>query len=66
MKKKDNNTLTYEQAVRRLEEISSHLETGNQDIDSLAANLQEAKTLLAFCKEKLTKVDQDIQKILSE
>lgn len=59
-------TMTYEKAISRIEEITRKVESGEMDIDSLAANLKEAKELVAFCKNKLTKVESDVKKILDE
>lgn len=56
--------MTYEQAAHRLEEIVAKIERGDLDVDSLAANLKEAKALVDFCKVKLTKVEADVKKIL--
>lgn len=63
---KGKETMTYEQAVKKLEEITRKVESGEMDIDSLAASLKEAKELVIFCKNKLTKVEEDVKKILSE
>lgn len=60
----DESKLTYEKAVKRLEEIVKQIEGGEMDIDSLAANLKEAKTLVTFCKDKLTKVEAEVKKCL--
>lgn len=56
--------MTYEKAMKRLEEIVEKVETGQMDIDSLSATLKEAQQLVAFCRDKLTKVDAEIKKIL--
>jgi exodeoxyribonuclease VII small subunit len=56
--------MTYEQAMKRLEQIVEKTESGDMDIDSLAANLKEAKTLVAYCKEKLTNVEAEVKKCL--
>ena len=56
--------MTYEQAVKRLEEIVKRIEGGDMDIDSLTANLKEAKGLVEFCKEKLTNVEAEVKKCL--
>ena len=56
--------MTYEQAMKRLEEIAQNIETGKTDIDSLSASLKEAKELVSFCKGKLTKSEADVKKIL--
>lgn len=56
--------LTYEKAVKRLEEIVKRIEGGEMNIDSLTANLKEAKGLVEFCKEKLTNVEAEVKKCL--
>jgi exodeoxyribonuclease VII small subunit len=56
--------LTYEKAVKRLEEIVKKIEGGEMDIDSLTANLKEAKDLVEYCKEKLTNVEAEVKKCL--
>ena len=56
--------MTYEKAMKRLEEIVAKIESGEMDIDSLAANLKEAKALVEFCKEKLTTVEAEVKKCL--
>ena len=58
--------ITYEEAIQRIEEITKKIESGEMDIDSLANSLKEAKELVQFCKEKLTKVEADVKKILDE
>lgn len=56
--------MTYEKAMKRLEGIVKKIESGEMDIDSLAANLKEAKTLVEYCKDKLTKVESEVNKCL--
>ena len=58
--------LNYTQAMQRLEEIVAKIESGEMDIDSLTNNLKEAKELVNFCKEKLTKVENEVKTILDE
>ena len=53
--------MTYEQAVKRLEEIVKRIEGGEMDIDSLTANLKEAKGLY-LCIEFLDKRKETIGK----
>ena len=57
--------MTYEQAVKRLEELTQAIERGTLNIDDLAKNLEEAKELLKFCKTKLQKVEEDVNKTLT-
>ena len=58
--------LTYTQAKDELEAIVVTLESGELDMDSLTEKVKRAATLIAFCKEKLTKTDKELQKILDE
>ena len=58
--------LTYEAAMKRLEALAHEMETGDVPIDLLATKLKEAQKLLAFRKEKLTRADAEVQKLLTE
>lgn len=58
--------LKYETAMRQLEDIATKMENGELDIDSLSEQLKTAQKLIKLCKDKLTKTDADIQKILSD
>ena len=53
---------TYEQAMKRLEEIVSRIDSNELDIDSLGVNLKEAQELIKFCRDKLYKADEEIKK----
>lgn len=57
---------TYEQAMRRIEEIVARIENNELDIDSLGDSLKEAQQLIKFCRDKLFKADENIKKILEE
>ena len=56
--------MTYEQDVKRLEEIVNQIESGNINIDTLTTHLKEAKSLSDFCKDRLTKVEKDVKECL--
>lgn len=56
----------YEEAVRQLEEIVEKMEGNELDIDSLSAQLKTAQKLIKICKDKLTKTDEDIRRILDD
>ena len=58
--------LTYSQAKQELEEIVSAIESGELDVDALTEKVKRASELIAFCKEKLTKTDKELQKILED
>ena len=56
---------TYEQAMKRLEEIVSRIDSNELDIDSLGVNFEEnAQELIKFCRDKLYKADEEIKKML--
>lgn len=62
MKKKE----TYAQSIQRLEQIVQQIDSGELDIDELAEKIKEAKAIIAFCTEKLTQVDKEVEILLSD
>ncbi len=58
--------IKYETAVKQLESIVGKMETGELDIDSLSEQLKTAKNLIKICRDKLTKTDEEIKKLLEE
>lgn len=58
--------IKYEEAVAQLEEIVDKMENDELDIDQLTDQLKRAKELVKLCKDKLTKTDDEIKKLLSE
>lgn len=63
MKRKN---VTYAQAIGRLEQIVEQIENSQLGIDALCDALKEANEIIAFCSEKLTKVEQEVEKIWQE
>ena len=58
--------MKYEEAVAQLEEIVSKMETGELDVDSLSTHLKMTQKLIKLCKDKLTKTDSEIKKMLND
>lgn len=58
--------MKYEKAVSELEEIVDKMERDELDIDQLSEQLKRAKVLVKLCKDKLTKTDEEIKRLLSE
>lgn len=56
--------IKYEEAVRQLETIVDKLESNELGIDQLSSELKKAQQLIKLCKEKLTKTDNEIKKLL--
>ena len=63
MAKKEIN---YEEAVRQLEAIVNKAENDELGIDELTEQLKQAQALIKLCKDKLTKTDAEIKKILDD
>lgn len=59
-------TLKYEEAMTRLENIVADMENGNLDIDSLCEKVKSAQKLIKMCRDKLTRTDEEIRKILTD
>lgn len=58
--------IKYEEAISELENIVRQMENNELDIDSLSEQLKKAQELIAFCKDKLTKTNEEIQGILEK
>lgn len=56
--------LTYNSAKKELEAIVLAIESGEMDVDLLTDKVKRASQLIAFCKEKLTRTEKELQKIL--
>ena len=56
----------YEAAFAELQAIVRKMEADELDIDQMSDQLKRAQELIKLCKDKLTKTDEDIKKILSE
>ena len=63
---KNNEQLTYKQAIQELENIVQDLERDNQDIDTLCQRLMRATELVDFCRNRLTEVSNKAKKTLEE
>ena len=58
--------IKYEAAFAELQSIVNKMENDELDIDQLSEQLKRAQELIKFCKDKLTKTDEEIKKILAE
>ena len=56
----------YEEALQELQSIVHCMENDELDIDQLSTQLKRAHQLIKLCKDKLTKTDEEIKKILAE
>ncbi len=58
--------VSYSEAKKELEAIVASIEAGELDVDVLTAKVKRASELITLCKERLTKTDKELQKLLEE
>lgn len=58
------NPKTYEEALKELQNIVKELENREIKIDDLASKVTKAKELVDFCRDKLSKTEEEINKII--
>lgn len=58
--------MKYEEAFAQLQTIVRKMESDEYSIDEIAVQLKTAQQLIKFCKDKLQKTEEEIQKIQSE
>ncbi len=56
--------LTYKQAMQELEAILAEIESEDVDIDKMTGMIKRATELIEFCKTRLTKTKDEIEKSL--
>ena len=56
--------INYEEAVKELEGIVAKMENDELNIDQMSQQLKRAQQLIKTCRDKLTKTDEEIKKIL--
>lgn len=58
--------IKYEEALAQLEIIVRKMEQNEYNIDELAAQLKTAQRLIKFCKDKLTKTEEELKSLESD
>ena len=56
--------MKYEEAFAQLQDIVRKMEADEYSIDEIAVQLKTAQQLIKFCKDKLSKTEEEIQKIM--
>jgi len=54
----------YRQSIEEIEAILAKIESGETDIDNLAAEIKRAAKILQECKEILFRTEQEVEKIM--
>ncbi len=65
-KKKKVENMTYEEAVKRLEDIVSRLEDTDIPLEESLASFQEGVALSRYCREKLAEIEYKVEYLLKE
>lgn len=67
-KKQNENDeqMTFERALERLEEIAEEMESGRLNLDLMVARFEEGMKLVRFCNAKLNEVRQRIEQLTKE
>jgi len=56
--------LTYQEAIREIEEIIEKINSDEIEIDDLTEMVKRVSYLLSYCKDKLTKTEEEVEKVL--
>ena len=62
----NNEEKTYKQAYQELQNILKDLENNETDVDVLSEKLQQANELIEYCKQRLAKIEVDVDKLIKE
>lgn len=55
---------SYGEAIAEVESILARFQSGELDVDTLAAHVRRATELIAWCRERLVKAEKDVSKAL--
>lgn len=55
---------SYEEAMAEIERILAKFRSEEMSVDDLAAQVKRATELIALCKERLLKAEEDVKKVL--
>ena len=63
MAKKD---FSFNNAVKEIEKILQHIETGDLDVDKLSDEVKRASELIKQCQKKLRSTEEEINSIFKD
>ncbi len=61
---KNEKKVSFEEALKRLEEIVETMESGEVDLDRMVESFEEGQKLVKLCTDKLNEVEAKIEKII--
>lgn len=60
----EKNKVSYSEAISEIEAILERFNSEEFDVDALAAQVRHATELIAICREKLRKAEDDVAQAL--
>lgn len=63
---KENESLTFEESMKSLEELVENLEKGDVPLEEAISMFQEGMKLSKDCQDRLQKVEKKMTEVLSE
>ncbi|WP_181350058.1 exodeoxyribonuclease VII small subunit [Thalassobacillus sp. CUG 92003] len=66
MSEEQNQELSFEQAMKQLEELVEKLEEGDVPLEQAIQYYQEGMKLSKLCSDKLGRVEEQMQQIVNE
>lgn len=64
--KKEEISISYQEATDELEEILSEIEAGDIDVDELSEKVKRALFLINYCRLKLRHTDEEVRKLIAQ
>ena len=58
--------ITYTEALGEIEQILERFRSDQMDVDTLAQEVKRATELITHCKERLTKVEKEVEQLFVE
>lgn len=58
--------ITYTEAFSELQEIVKKMENADISVDELTQNIERASFLIQVCRDKLTKTEAEVNKIIEK
>ena len=66
LKEMNKQIPTYKEAIDQLEKIIAKIDSNEVEIDTLVEDIKQANELIALCRLKLNRADEEVQKLWSE
>lgn len=57
---------SYNEALAELKSILARIEKEEMDVDDLSTEVKKASELIALCREKLFKADEELKNVLKD